>query len=252
MLDDEQLLLVVRDALPQGQKVPVLLLLSHVHQPAQTISIRNKAVEIGFRVATQWNLSAVLKVAANDGLVAQLKAGWKLLHPGLNAISKFYQPEAPIIRETRHSLKIHVGRISDTNRRAFVEEAIRCFDVRAYRSAVVLSWVGAAHILQEHIVQNHLAAFNAAGLARAAKANPKSSASNFIPIKSTKDFGVIGEADMLQLCQDAGILHKAEKKLLQDRLDLRNQCGHPNPLEIAEHTVAFHLESLMLNVFSRY
>jgi hypothetical protein len=136
-------------------------------------------------------------------------------------------------------------------RRAFIDEAIKCFDVEAYRAAIVLSWVGAAHIIQEHIVTSHLTAFNTAGALRAAKATPKSAASKFVPVKTIKDFGPIGEADMLQLCQDSGILHKAEKKILQERLDLRNQCGHPNPLQIAEHAVAFHIEILMLSVYSK-
>lgn len=57
---------------------------------------------------------------------------------------------------------------------------------------------------------------------------------------------------MLQICQDAGMLHKAEKQILEDRLNLRNQCGHPNPVEIGEHTVAHHIEVLMLNVYSKY
>jgi hypothetical protein len=71
-------------------------------------------------------------------------------------------------------------------------------------------------------------------------------------VRSIKDFGVMTEADFLQLCQDAGVLHKAEKQVLGERLDLRNQCGHPNPVMIAEHVVASHVEILMLNVYSRY
>lgn len=252
MLSDENLLLGVQDLAKRGQRLPVLLLLSHVEQPAQTMAVRDKGVHIGFRSVTQWNLSAVLKAAAADGQVAQLKTGWKLLAPGLKSIESHYNPDAPIISEARHSLKDHVSKISNLERRAFVEEAVKCFDVKAYRAAIVLSWVGAAHIVQEHIVTHHLAAFNAAGAARASKASPKSLAANFSPVKGVKDFGPIGEADILQLCQDAGILHKAEKKILQDRLDLRNQCGHPNPLQIAEHAVASHIEILMLNAYSKY
>jgi hypothetical protein len=252
MLSDENLLLAVRDLAKQGQRGPVLLLLSHVEQPAPIMRIRDKSVRIGFRTVTQWNLSAILKSAADDGLVAQLADGWRLLAPGAKSIESHYNPEAPIIAETRHSLKAHSEKIVDPQRRAFVDEAIKCFDVEAYRAAIVFSWVGAAHIIQEHIVANHLTAFNAAGAARAAKALPKSAASKFVPVKTIKDFGPIGEADMLQLCQDAGILHKAEKNILQERLDLRNQCGHPNPLQIAEHAVASHIEILMLNVYSKY
>lgn len=252
MLSDENLLLAVQDLAKQGQKPPVLLLLSHVQQPAQTMVIRDKGVQIGFRLATQWNLSAILKGAAKDGHVAQLKEGWRLLAPGLKSLNSHYSPDAPIISETRHSLKDHVSKIINEERRAFIEEAIRCFDAKAYRAAIVLSWVGAVHILEEHIIAKHRSAFNAAGAARAAKTATSGTPFSFVSVKSLKDFGTIAEGDLLQVCQDAGILHKAEKKMLHDRLDLRNQCGHPNPLVFAEHSVAFHIEQLMLNVYSKY
>ncbi len=252
MLSDEDLLLAVQDLAKINRRVPALLILAHIEQPAKTVAVRNKGLQIGFRAITQWNLSDVLKSAANEGQVAQLAHGWKLLTPGLKAIASHYNPEAPMVAETRHSLKSHLAKISNEQRRAFVEEAIRCFDAKAYRSAVVLSWVGAAHILQEHIVANHIGDFNAAGLARMARAASNGKTWSFTPVRTIKDFGTMGEADLLQLSQDASILHKAEKKILQDRLDLRNQCGHPNPLIVAEHAVASHLEILMLNVYSKY
>ena len=252
MLSDEGFLLGIRELARTGQRAPLLLLLSQLEQPAATAKIRDKGVQVRFRDLTQWNLTNVLKNAAKDGLVAQLATGWRLLEPGFKTIDAHYRPEAAIIRETRHALKAHLLKIPNDQRRAFVEEAIKSFDVKAYRAAVVLSWVGAAHIIQDYIVLNHRAAFNAAGVARAARVAANGTKYSFTPVKSKKDFGVIGEADMLQLCQDAGILHKAEKQILQDRLDLRNQCGHPNPIVIAEHAVASHIEILMLNVYSKY
>ena len=252
MLSDENLLLAVQDLAKAGQKLPVLLLLAHVEQPAPPMQIKNKGSGIGFRIVTQWNLSAVLKGAAREGLVAQLANGWKLTTPGLRALESHYQAEAPMVAETRHSLKLHLEKINDEQRRAFLDEAVRSFDVKAYRAAIVLSWVGAAHIVQEHIISKHRDTFNVAGAARAAKYAAAGKAFSFIPVKSIKDFGTVGEADMLQICQDAGILHKAEKQVLEDRLNLRNQCGHPNPIEIGEHTVAHHIEVLMLNIYSKY
>jgi len=46
----------------------------------------------------------------------------------------------------------------------------------------------------------------------------------------------------LQVCQAAGIIDKAEKKQLMERLDLRNDCGHPNSL----------IEFLLQNVYEKY
>jgi hypothetical protein len=170
MLSDENLLLAIHELARTGQRAPVLLLLSQLEQPAPPAKIRARGVQVGFRNVTQWNVTDVLKSAAKDGQVAQLLTGWKLLAPGLKVIDNHYRPEAAIIHETRHSLRAHLAKIADDQRKTFVEEAIKSFDVKAYRAAVVLSWVGAAQIIQDYIVSKHCAAFNAAGLARAAKA----------------------------------------------------------------------------------
>jgi hypothetical protein len=228
------------------------MLLSHVVQPAAPALVREKGLEIGFKPIKKWNVSDILARAGKEGQAASLPGGWKITQSGLEVVADHYKPEAAIVAEARHSLKAHLQKVVDPQRRAFLDEAILAFDVRAYRAAVVLAWVGAMHILQEHIVAHHLASFNSAGLARAAKAISAGDKHAFVPIRTLKDFGALGEAEVLQISQDAGILHKAEKHTLHERLDLRNQCGHPNPLVIGEHTVAHHLEILMLNVYSKY
>lgn len=251
MLSDEALFIATHELAKTDQRGPILMLLSHLEQPAQTAKIREKGIAIGFRTLAKWNLSDILKAAAADGLVAQLNTGWKLLSPGLKLIESHYRPEAPLIAETRHALRNHVSKLQDDNRRHFIEEAVTSFDTKSYRAAIVLSWVGAAHILQEHVVSHHLPAFNAAGIERAKKqSDPRKKI--FSPIRGLKDFWSVEESEMLQLCQDAGMLDKAEKQELQARLDLRNRCGHPNAVIVAEHTVAAHIESLLLNVYSKY
>jgi hypothetical protein len=252
MLNDERLLLSARELAKNGQRGPVLLFLSQVTQPAQLSVIRDKAVNVGFREIKKWNSADILLRAAKDGQVAQRKEGWCLLGPGLEAIRAHYTPEGAIVQESRHALKKYLSEIIDPQRQVFVEEAIKSFDVGAYRAAIVLSWVGAVYLIQEHVVNLHKVAFNRAGVARATKAASSGSNFNFSPVKTLKDFGTIGEADFLQLCQDAGILHKAEKQQLTERLNLRNQCGHPNPLVVAEHVVASHIEILMRNVYAKY
>jgi hypothetical protein len=42
----------------------------------------------------------------------------------------------------------------------FLEEAVGCFENRYYRSAVILSWVGAMAVLEDYVVANYLKEFN--------------------------------------------------------------------------------------------
>ncbi len=243
MLNDDALIVSIRSL--SSRQVICLALLHHLPQPAKTHEIRERGLAIGLREIRDWNLTDVLKRAASAGWLAQLPGGWKLLGPGVEKLHECgVSIDAPMVVETRHALRRHLADIGNEDRRRFLEEAIGCFEADHSRAAVVLSWVGAAHILQEHIVRSHLRAYNTVGAARFPK--------DFREVRSAKDFGTIGEADMLQLCQDAGMLDKAEKMELQARLDLRNRCGHPNSIKLAEHTVASHLEILLLNVYSKY
>jgi hypothetical protein len=51
----------------------------------------------------------------------------------------------------------------------------------------------------------------------------------------------------------SGVIGKNVKQLLQNEcLMLRNACGHPNSVSIAENSVAAHIEKLIKNVFARF
>jgi hypothetical protein len=225
------------------QRIKVLMLLASIGAPTTPTAIREKAMALGFRGINNWNVSQVLKEADDAGLVNKVPDGWKLMPKGADYLKNAGLPvKSKLVADTLHDLQKHLAAVADPERRAFIKEAVDCFEQGLNRPAVVFSWVGAAWILQNHVVANHLAAFNKAGAARA----------NFKPITSMKSFAEMREADFLQICQDAGILDKTEKNQLKERLDLRNACGHPNHFEIAQHTVASHLEILLLNVFEKY
>lgn len=48
------------------------------------------------------------------------------------------------------------------------------------------------------------------------------------------------------------VLGKNVKQELQKCLQLRNGCGHPNSLQLADHKVSAHIEDLILNVFAKF
>ena len=61
------------------------------------------------------------------------------------------------------------------------------------------------------------------------------------------------EHDFLDVCEALGVFGKNVKQVLQNEcLILRNACGHPNSLTIAENSVAAHIEKLIKNIFVRF
>ncbi|MGR3757539.1 MAG: hypothetical protein ACU0AT_09975 [Tranquillimonas sp.] len=124
-----------------------------------------------------------------------------------------------------------------------MEEAIKCHEAELYRSAIVMSWLGAVDVLQKHVHQHHLAAFNA----EASRVNGR-----WKPAQSQDDIGKMGETDFLDRIEALSIIGKNVKAQLKACLDLRNGCGHPNSLKVSVNKSAAHIETLLQNVFEKF
>lgn len=229
----------------KDRKGKILSLLHYSGKATKTSDIRLLADNNGIRDIAKWNISDVLGRAEKGGLVICLPEGWQLTPKGAAYLRDLgIVGDATLIVGTKHKLATHVASINCPDRRRFIGEAVSCFEVGLHRSAVVLSWVGALWIIQRHVADRFLLTFNAAGQKRFAQ--------KFKVINHFKDFAALKESDFLELCQDASIIDKAEKAEFKERLDLRNRCGHPNSLIVADHAVANHLEMLLHNVYLRY
>jgi len=60
------------------------------------------------------------------------------------------------------------------------------------------------------------------------------------------------EHDFLDVLESISLIGKNVKQELQQSLQLRNACGHPNSLKIGVNKVSSHIEILILNVFSKF
>jgi len=133
-----------------------------------------------------------------------------------------------------------------TDYRDYLVEAISCYESGLYRAAILMVW--AACVEHLYITASRHAhgvtAFEIANSARFGKSRI------YREIKKKDDFLYIGEANWLQLAEDAGMMNRNARQLLTERLTLRNRCGHPTRyIPGSEETVVF-IESLLLNVLS--
>lgn len=223
-----------------------LLCIASLGDAATIAEIRQRGINAGVPKMKDWNLSTVLARASK--LVRNVGGDWKLTAAGKKRTAELgLSPVSHIIFQTDSLLLATVAKITDSDRRNFLEEAHKCFAAGLCRAAVVLSWVGAAWIIQHEILNNHLAAFNSAGATRYNKQKVV-----FKDIKTIEDFGRVTESELLQLAEDIGLLGKSIHKQLKDRLDFRNGCGHPNSMNVDLHSVASHIHFLCNNVYLRY
>ncbi len=212
--------------------------------PIHVERIKERCVEAGLPKLAKKNISDIL--SRSNGLAARTAAGWELQQPGLIRVRKLAQDVHVnlVVTHSSQSLRSHADSIKDALTRSFVMEAIICFEARQFRAAVVFSWAGAIALLHQHVFATKVAEFNTEAIRRDTK---------WRHAKQQDDLGRMKERDFLDVCESIGVMGKNVKLLLQNEcLLLRNSCGHPNTVEIAENSVAAHIEKLIKNVFARY
>ncbi len=208
--------------------------------PKSVAEIKSIAKSVGLAKAKNWNVSSYL--AMSKGSAIRTDKGWGLTGEGRRRVAKLagtlVNTPVPLIAG---SLRSHLAGINNEDTQAFLEEAIRCYELKLYRAAVVLSWVGAASLLYDYIIKNKLAEFNAEAKQRDSK---------WREAKKKDDIARMKEHDFLQVLVAISVIGKSVKDELEGCLKLRNACGHPNSLKIGEHRVSAHIETLILNIFS--
>lgn len=221
----------------------LLLCTGHnVNTPKSVATIKEIAKKAGFRQIDKWNVSLLL--SRSNGLAIRINDGWELTDSGKEKVTQLAGSAiSGVMPKIASSLRSHLSTISNPDTIAFLEEAIRCYETKLYRSAVVLSWVGAASLLYDYVFTNKLAEFNV----EAARRDPK-----WKMAKIKDDLANLKEYDFLQILYSISIIGKSVKDELEGCLKFRNGCGHPNSLKIGENRVSGHIETLMLNVFSKF
>jgi hypothetical protein len=227
-----------------SRKDAVLLLLAYIKDnPKQVKELIDLGKSVGVRTILKWNISQTLISA--KGLAVKVQDGWQLTDRGIEYVTNIpgLNLKRPAIKNLTSDLKSHVSLITNQETQAFLIEAISCFENGNYRAAAVLSWVGAIHILFNHVINSSIVDFNN----EASKRDPK-----WKKAKTIDDLGRIKEKDFLEILVSISVLGKNVKTELSNCLDLRNGCGHPNTLKIGENRIASHLETLILNVYTKF
>jgi len=211
-------------------------------RPRKVKEVTSLAAAAGWRAVQKKNVSAIL--ARFPALAVRTSGGWELTSAGSQHVARIAGPlMGSPIPQVASSLRAQLVKISSPDTQRFVEEAIACFEARQYRAAVVLSWVGAVAVLQDYVVANSVTNFNAEATRRDGK---------WKSAKTADDLGRMKEHDFLEILESVSVIGKNVKQELQKCLQLRNGCGHPNSLQLADHKVSAHIEDLILNVFAKF
>jgi hypothetical protein len=228
--------------LPRREKV--LLILAYNSTTSLSLAdIKRIAINHGLREIEKWNVADILLKA--KGLAVRVPDGWKLTGRGVEFIKTEFQiQEKPTAKDAAIQLRSHLAKVQNSETREFIEESIKCLENDLYRSAVVMSWVGAMSILYDYVILNRLSDFNTEAKRR--KTDWKSAITK-------DDLALMKESEFMDILANLSLIGKNTKEHLKNNcLNLRNSCGHPSSLKIGKHTVEAHLEFLILNIYEKY
>jgi len=243
LLNIQQLKDLLQDPDISNRDKILLILAVEIEKPKKITEIKEIAKVSGFRTIDKLNVSDYL--IKSKGMAICTTYGWELTTSGKKYLVKERKIDtaAKIITQTATSLRTYISSITDPDTTNFLNEAVSCFENKSYRAAVVLSWVGAMSLLQNYVIDKYLAPFNTEASRRD---------SRWKPAKTTDDLSRMKESEFLNIIAYLSIIGPNMKQELDKCLNLRNSCGHPNSLVIAENTVAAHIEILILNVFTKF
>ncbi len=243
MLKPEHLKDILHTARLQRRDAIALVLATKDGQPTSAAEVVKIGRNNGLDKIGTWNVSQYL--GQNKGFFVKFPEGWALGPAGKQHVAslaaKLNGGQPAMINQ---SLRLLIPKLPNEEAKAFVGEAISCYESKCYRAAVVLSWVGAVAILHNYVINNCLVAFNAEASARD---------KDWKPAKVVDDLGLMKEEKFLDVLVKISVLGKNVKELLKNNcLALRNACGHPNSVQPGENMVAAHLEILINHVFTRF
>lgn len=155
-----------------------------------------------------------------------------------STLSQFLEIAVPYLQRS-------IAKVKEEDRRAFLAEAIACIGVQARRATIIMTWVAVIDHLYEYILSKKLVEFNNALAQRRDRFAS-------IVISSKDDFLDIRELVFIEVTRSAGIITNDVRKILEEKLGIRNTCAHPSTVVIHDTKVVNFIEDLIDNVVVKY
>jgi hypothetical protein len=136
-------------------------------------------------------------------------------------------------------------RVPGSAERAFLDEAVSCYRVGAFRASIVMAWNLAFDHLLRWIVADpvRLAKFNSNITVRFPKRLG-------LTMSRLEDFEEFKESEIIEICKTAHLFSKDVGKVLTEKLNRRNTAAHPSLITITQHQADDTITDLVNNVVS--
>lgn len=181
----------------------------------------------------------------NNQIYIKTDGGYKLTRAARKAIRGQSGLNTSTIKTT--NLLSDLGaKLADADERAFLEEAIICFQNGARRATVVMVWI----LTMDHLYRYVLAKKHVEFVAAMKKQSDKKLHS--LQLYKPEDFTEMKESKFIEIARSAKIISNDVRKILDEKLGVRNSAGHPSGITISQKKVEVFVEDLVDNVILKY
>lgn len=126
----------------------------------------------------------------------------------------------------------------------YLDEAVRCYEGGMYRASVLMVWSACMQHMFS-VIEGHRGGIKEMEAANNARFGQ---ASGYRRIRKVDDLLYLKESAILQLAEDASLINRNARDLLEEKLKLRNRCGHPTRYKPGREETVIFIESLIVNI----
>jgi hypothetical protein len=189
--------------------------------------------------------AAHLSEGVRDKKFVKADRGYKLQRHYREALSRMLGAEKVVV-QTSAELRTLEARFVAGSTKDFLKETIDCFEAGANRATIVMCWILSIDHLIAHVLKHHVAAFNAVLASNTDKRVKVSS------ISTRDDFSDIPEGKLIEFLRSAGVISADVRKILDEKLGIRNSSAHPSAIAIKRSKVIEFVDDLVENVVLKY
>jgi hypothetical protein len=183
-------------------------------------------------------------VAKKPSEMLKNKSGYRLEKRIRDDFDKKYGQRA-ITVEVTNLLRSLPSQLPDMSERTYLDEALKCFSIGAFRAAIVMTWNLAYYHLLDFIIKNRLADFNSRWPMVFQGHHTKGSKT----ITRMGDFGdMLKESEVIKIARSASVISHDVAKILEDKLGRRNSAAHPSGVKIEQLQAEEFIDDLVKNV----
>jgi hypothetical protein len=232
------------DELAPRDKIKIFAWFVHTHRKQETFdnaTIRTCFVEL--HMADPNVAQYLLRMVDYKDLIKS-KHGYKLGRSVRGDLAKKYGTHHTVVAVSK-ILENLPAMVPNIGERSFLQEALKCYRIEAYRSCIVMTWnLAYAHLLDWILKDTkRLTIFNAA----ITKRYPKKLG---LIIRKYDEFidDELKEHEVLEICNTGSIFNSNIFKILKDKLNRRNIVANPSTVMVVQSQADDVVTDLVNNV----